>query len=366
MQYEQFTDDVVAELRRSRPVSEAEYRQLTHQVDANVEAELQRIRRFRPGWRRDRLEEALGMAALKILNSMEKEWRASGSARPWKAQRQYLRKVLNTSASDIGRAQTVPAPTAEEGDADFEPAPARAPRSARFVPLTDSVISTSDHRAVDNYLSAMAPSVLSLVVTRALDVVACRTQQPRMTDRAATVARFFLELDLGLDALSQRDDELAARLPDQWKGALATSLNVKPGRVSEALEVVANRIREAVYLFIVLAPIGEAVIDREVMSALYDVAYVEGHGMVTLKRKLLQKAGPLLQRRNPEWRIDLVLYVATARQDLATTLEDLSDAQILTRLHRAEALYATHVPHQRYSPPRFRCVIRCLEHHRPV
>ena len=366
MQYERFTEEAVASLKASRPVSEDEYRELTEQLAANVEVERERIGQITTPWRRDRFEEALGIAALKIMNVMDKEWRAGGTARPWVTGPQYLRAAGNTAASDIARAQTVPAPEGAGGEADFDPAPARAPRTARFVPLSDSTISTSDHRAVDNYLSAMAPSVLSLVATRALDVVASRAAQPRMSEIAATVTRFFLELDLGLDALSQQDVELAAKLPDQWKGALAASLDVKPGRVSEALEIVATRIREAVYLFVVLAPIGDAVIEREVMSTLYDVAYVDGHGLVTATRKLLQKAGPLLERRDHDWRIDLGLYLQTARRDLATTLEQRSDAQVLTGLHRAEALYASHVPHQHYSPPRFRCVIRCPEHHRPV
>lgn len=364
MQYEQFTRESWAELTRIRPISPEEYEALIAQVVDNfVEARAEILKRGDS----DIAKEALSAAVTSVLGSMDKRWRVTGCLPLSVGTPQYLRRAITNKTRDAERRRRLREREELSVDLDLEPVGGTGP-TGRYVRLTDDVVSSAYRRPADAFLDAIAPSVLCLVASRSLRLLETRQRRPQFKTPEATVARFFQDAELGLRAMNSDDHLVVEQFTDarKWKSELAEVLRVAPSTLSGFLKAVADRIREALYLFLVLAPPGHAVVDPRSMDDLYDVAYQNGHGLVTLTRKLLQKAGPLLERRDHDWHIDLVQYVATAREDLAATLGQRSDAQILTGLHRAEVLYATHVPHQRYSPPRFRCVIRCLEHHRPV
>lgn len=205
-------------------------------------------------------------------------------------------------------------------------------------------------------------SVALLVVGRMIELMLVRKNKPKLSDDDhVTVARFYLDCDLGLPLMTAKDTGLKKTFPDsgrQWKQPLAAALGRPPSYVTYVLkEKILPATRTAIYLFILLAPVGRAVLKEAQMGPLLDLVFQSNRHLETYQRKLLERAPRSLLRDDDSFLVD----VAKLAENPGTA-GPMSLSETIAELHVAEARYAARVPSQQYRPPRFRCVARCNVH----
>lgn len=198
-------------------------------------------------------------------------------------------------------------------------------------------------------------SVLVLASLRLLSVMGRREHRPTLSEFQQQVVRFYLELDLGIPAMSAGDTELLrTERTDFWRGDLAIARGVRAGAVSEVISKnLEPAIHWAAYFFVLLAPPGRAVVREAEMDPLLDLVFKANEHLPTPTRRLLIAAAEALHSQG-----DGNLVVDAAR----LVAPDESPSAVVDLLHDGESAYAARVP---FHDNKFRCVLRC-DLHRPT
>lgn len=375
MAYHVYSKDEHDGLKRARPATLEEFEALVEQVWEHAEAQ-QRRDRWVPEPARTVRATAATDAVRKLIRRMGRRWQADGGVVPWDAAWQTYRAAFTSALIDIRRTEArltkrvVPLSDIdyEEDPADdADPLAARTKWSPASPPRWDRV-DKWDLEGVDPYqpegvrLQRAAPTLLSAVAIRMLRVLADRQRRPRLSDQEATISRFLQERELSMLALTDGDLVRASRFaePGEWRRGLADSLEIPVTRVYKATEKILDFVRLGWYLFIVLAPRDDAVVEIDEMSRLLDLTHQPTRaGLEATECMLLRKAGATLTG-TPRVQVDVGAFVRRSQTDLRR-VASLPGTAIVELLHRAELGYASHVRGQ-VDPPAFQCVLAC-EHH---
>ncbi len=207
-------------------------------------------------------------------------------------------------------------------------------------------------------------SVLLLATVRLLSLMGRRTNRPRLDDAQLTVYRFYLEREIDVPALAKGDVKLLCLFPEdatQWKKNLAVAIKKSPAFITETIAgKILPAARTAIYLFVMLAPSGHAVLRQSEMDSLLDLVYRANRQIETSLRRLLQYAPECLVDDEGEFLIDIDTLAANPSAG-----GPLDPEHVFHKLHESEARYAVNVEAQTDDPPRFRCVAGC-DQHRPL
>jgi len=211
-------------------------------------------------------------------------------------------------------------------------------------------------------LARLSPPLLAAVAARTLRVLAERNKRPKLDENQAIVARFLQEMELSIVAMTPDDIKRAEsfEVVSDWRQELAASLGITIKRIYEITPLILAYVRIGYYLFIVLAPADEPVVDSASMNRLLDFVYLRGPDIDTTSRQLLQKAGSALTHERGTWQVDISAFIREVRADLRKVVCS-SDVDILFTLHSAEEVYARQVP-MHTDPLMYQCVVRCKTH----
>lgn len=371
-----YSKDEHDELKRARPATFEEFEALVEQVWQHAEAQQHRDRwASEPG--RTIRDTAATQAVRKLIRRMRRRWQAGDGVVPWDATWQTYRAAFTSELIDIRRTEArltkriVPLSEIGYGEDpasdDPDPLAARATWWPTSPPRWDRV-DEWDLEGVDPYqpegvrLQRAAPTLLAAVAIRMLRVLADRQHRPQLSDQEAMISRFFQERELSMLALTDGDLVRASRFaePGEWRRGLADSLEIPVTRVYKATEKILDFVRLGWYLFIVLAPRDDAVVEIDEMSRLLDLTHQPTRaGLEATECMLLRKAGATLTG-TPRVQVDVGAFVRRSQTDLRR-VASLPGTAIVELLHRAELGYASHVRGQ-VDPPAFQCVLAC-EHH---
>lgn len=256
-------------------------------------------------------------------------------------QKAFLRRIYKLRRSQIGKnAGEGPKTVPLDEDRNKEPSVVAPP--ARFRP---------------------SDSVVVAAWVRLLELMCRRTNRPLLAQDEATVVRFYLDCELGLPMMTPEDSDILHGFANNgryWKRDLAKELGQRPGFVSDTITKLVLAARTAIYQFILLAPAGQAVLDRKQMGPLIDLVYGVNKHLTTPQRKLLERAPRHLVQDDDGFLIDVAGLAEDPGPRGAMTIR-----QTIGELHVAEERYAAQVPSQQHHPPRFRCVADC-DLHRPI
>lgn len=377
VEYRVYSDDEYEELRRPRPATLDEFEALLEQLWQNVVSEQERLKRLDEPKRTARLTASVDALA-KLSGRMTKRWRASGTVVPWDASMQTYRSACASALIDLYRRQQRDAKRIAPGDdigtedermsTSTDPLIARAKRwpvrQSRWERLDDQGLEAVDpYQPEDVRLARATPTLLAAVAVRTLRVLGGRERRPRLSDVEATTARFLQEMEYSMLALTADDLARAARFaePAQWRSELAHSLGISVTAVYKATEKILGFVRLGWYLFIILAPKDDAVVNTDEMGRLLDRAhYPCKEDLDATQCMLLRKAGAALVG-TPSMRVDVGTFISHAQGELKRVASLPGDA-VVDLLHTAEITYARDVPGQT-EPPAFQCVLACDSHH---
>lgn len=230
----------------------------------------------------------------------------------------------------------------------------RSARESTFIEEHDTPPDTAMTSHEPGGVERPSESVVTVAWVRLLETMTARANRPRLNPDEATVARYYVHYDLAIPALHESDREIEAG----WRGNLATDLGRSAGFVSDTIKKLHLAARIAIYLFIQLAPPGKAVLTRDWMPPLLDEVYrARASHLTSTQRKLLENAMPCLVGNGGRHWVDVAALAQNPGPGGPIPEPDARDG-----LHLAEAIYAAHVPSQKATPPRFRCVTLCALH----
>lgn len=348
MEYRERREDEVRELRRPRAVTREELDELLRRVGDHRSAEQKRIDHLSlAAGERELREDASAAAQEYLVRGFIETWEATGQAIPWHAEPQVFRSKSKLCLIDLYRKQLrqeKSVTTTEDLDDYF------ATHSTHTQPIHGDT--------GDSALETLSLPLLIAVAARTLKAAARREQKPHLGLPQQQVARIFLELEFNVRAMTDTDMELLKGFEhhhQRWKSELAKHLGRNPSFVSTALTAIAGLIRSGIYLFVVLAPRGRAVIETAEISRLLDIVYSPNDDLEAGEQNLLQIAGQYLYYEEGTYPIDVApMCDAVAGK--------APHAEPVEALHRAETRYAVHVPGQAPHVPKFLCVVRCARH----
>ncbi|MEZ5085574.1 MAG: hypothetical protein R2722_04780 [Tessaracoccus sp.] len=205
---------------------------------------------------------------------------------------QYYTRARSNAYTDLKREHNAKSnPWVASGDADVTDHVQAGERKGRVPVVSVASVPEDPETAA---LTRLSGTVVGAIVSRAVLVMAGRARKPQLTDTDLTILAFLLELDHGLLALREEEAKQAHVFTEEktWRQELAAQLDgMNEKKLSAAVGTILARVRVALYLFAQLAPPHGSVDDPDEMDRLFDVAYIDGHGLDATARMLLHKAG---------------------------------------------------------------------------
>ncbi len=380
MEYRGYDDEEMAELLRERPVTREELNELLKRLEVHCEKQT-KPHRVSGQVADEQVLTAANDAVMNMTRSIERKWAATGMARLWDVSWQRYRKAYQNAMIDFQRREArhqPPTPADDDGDGwhdDYRPGthrvrevgqhghePDEMATAGNSVPFVDDegLVETNYHLPVQAQQRLIFPPILAVIATRTLRVMEARSRKPQLTEQQATIGRHLQEFEWSIASLTFTELEEAAASADRlrWRRRLAAKLDLKDRAIAAAVSVLADAVRLGNYLFYVLAPPDDAVVDLDVMDRLLDAVHIEGEGLKPTERMLLRKAGVSLESVR-RLQVSREAFLVQARK--LGRLADHSDREVLGELHSAELNYAVLVPGQG-QPPVFRCVLACRTH----
>lgn len=359
MRYQRFSEDEWDDLGRSRPVTRDELDGLITQVEGYFATVRDRFQHQQTS-DSDALILAASRACESVVRNLETRWSIDGTAVPKEASEQYYTRARSNAYTDLKREHNAKSnPWVASGDADVTDHVQAGERKGRVPVVSVASVPEDPETAA---LTRLSGTVVGAIVSRAVLVMAGRARKPQLTDTDLTILAFLLELDHGLLALREEEAKQAHVFTEEktWRQELAAQLDgMNEKKLSAAVGTILARVRVALYLFAQLAPPHGSVDDPDEMDRLFDVAYIDGHGLDATARMLLHKAGVELGRTRRGWAVDTSSFVVAARE--LKRMRSETDEGVIARLHESEGEYSLAVPRQT-NPPLFQCVLRCTPH----
>lgn len=358
VQFRIYSPAEMDELKRERDASFEELGEFIAMVGDHCSAELRRVKHIESTRSREELEMAATRAAVHMIRALIKTWHLRGTVRPWDAYPQPYRTAVRHALTDIRREQKRLRTREWLTDEALPPRRFQPPE-----PFDDAGLETVDYyKPIPASLARLSPPLLAAVAARTLRVLAERNKRPKLDENQAIVARFLQEMELSIVAMTPDDIKRAEsfEVVSDWRQELAASLGITIKRIYEITPLILAYVRIGYYLFIVLAPADEPVVDSASMNRLLDFVYLRGPDIDTTSRQLLQKAGSALTHERGTWQVDISAFIREVRADLRKVVCS-SDVDILFTLHSAEEVYARQVP-MHTDPLMYQCVVRCKTH----
>lgn len=383
MEYHVYGERESQELRRPRPGTKREVKVLLRQVDEHAEAAQRRILAMGQATgslsqTQQDLLQAATMAWEKQRKAIRRRWREHGEIRPWDAVAQKFQSALNGCLTDLHRKELrhrgrrAPMPPSVPDYPDewtgverlAEAAREQQERARYWDRFDDQGLEVADpYRPVaSQVVDAMAPPLFAVVAARTLRVLGERDRRPCLTPDEGRVSRFLQEMDWSIIALTDADTALGRHFtePTRWRHGLAGTTGMPVQRVYKATEKLLDHVRLGFYLFILLAPLGHAVVDTDEIDDLYDLTHFPSPRWLSASEcMLLRKAGVTLTT-GPRLRVDTGAFVRLSKKELKR-VADWPGEMVVRALHDAELAYTVHVPEQT-DPPAFQCVLACATH----
>ncbi len=393
MQYQELSDEQVAELKRPRPVTADQLKELIEKIGRNYDEYLKFLkRRGIPEGEKNLRAEAASVVVGRYLKKLKKSWFAYGEVSFWLGERvKFSRDCTDTFKEILGNenkggAVKVPEEVLQEGrvfpalvDAPGPDGETQPALSGRFKDLWGRVSPTAEDQAI-----ASLPSLAAILLPRILEVLGSRSGHGSLNADQVEAVQVLLAVAVPEMPVPEHIEELLKSFRDglgEWRTNLARvrmarrqdqSLPV-PGlsdhsprptgqsKVTADINRSRGKILLCLYLFVTLAPADSAVTRTGDMNDLLDAVFGPRNNLPTHYRRLLQKAGACLEHAEPRYRVDTDELHSRCRTD--NRFKTLTPDELIGMLHSAEDRYARLVPGQRHRPPRFACVLRCRTHH---
>ena len=390
MQSQKLSDEQVAELKRPRPVTAEQLKDLKKAVERNYENYLGSIEK-KNVLEADKylLEEAAAEVTENHLKRLDEEYERTGRAVLWlceevkfKADCSYKRKEIlgdvrkMTGISQAGRGKEIFQGSLGEMDSSgaWQGIPA-----ADMWHLMESRRTSAEDQAI-----AALPSLAAILLPRILEVLGSRSGHGSLSADQVEAVQMLLAVAVPEMPAPEHIEKLLESFQDdlrEWRTDLARVRMArkqnhplpdpdlrahfpKPASQSKVTGDI-NRSRGKIllclYLFVTLAPVDSAVTRTGDMNDLLDAVFGSRNSLPTHYRRLLQQAGACLENVNSGYRVDTDELHSRCRTD--NRFKTLTPDQLIDMLHNAEDRYARLVPGQRHRPPRFACVLRCQTHH---
>ena len=390
MQFQKLSDEQVAELKRPRPVTAEQLKDLKKAVERNYENYLESIEKKGVlETEKYLLEEAAAEVAENHLKRLDEEYERTGRAVLWlceevkfKADCSYKRKEIlgdvkkNIGMSRVGRGKEVSQVSLGEMDSSGA---WQGISAADMWHLTESRRSSAEDQAI-----AALPSLAAILLPRILEVLGSRSGHGSLSADQVEAVQVLLAVavpempapehikklleSFQCDLKEWRTDLARVRMareqnPPLPDPDLRTHFPKPTGqsKVTGDINHSRGKILLCLYLFVTLAPVDSAVTRTGDMNDLLDAVFGPRKDLPTHYRRLLQKAGACLENVKSTYRVDTDELHSRCRTD--NRFKTLTPDELIGMLHSAEDRYARLVPGQRCRPPRFACVLRCRTHH---
>lgn len=390
MQFQKLSDEQVAELKRPRPVTAEQLKDLKKAVERNYENYLESVEK-KDVWEAEKylLGEAAAEVAENHLKRLDEEYERTGRAVLWlceevkfKADCSYKRKeILGDVRKMTGIIQ------AGRGKEIFQGSLGEVDSSGAW-----QGISTTDMRhlmesrrsSAEDQAIASLPSLAAILLPRILEVLGSRSGHGSLSADQVEAVQVLLAAAVPEMPVPEHIKKLLESFQDdlkEWRTDLARVRMArkqnhslpdpdlrkhfpKPtgqSKVTGDINHSRGKILLCLYLFVTLAPVDSAVTRTSDMNDLLDAVFGPRNSLPTHYRRLLQKAGACLENVEPGYRVDTDELHSRCRTD--NRFKTLTPDKLIDMLHSAEDRYARLVPGQRHQPPRFACVLRCRTHH---
>ena len=390
MQYQKLSDEQVAELKRPRPVTAEQLKDLKKAVERNYENYLEYIGK-KNVLETDKylLEEAAAEVVESHLKRLDEEYERTGQAVLWlceevkfKADCSYKRKEIlgdvrkMTGISQAGRRKEIFQGSLGEMDSSG---------AWQGIPAADMrhLMESRRTSAEDQVISAL-PSLAATLLPRILEVLGSRSGHGSLSADQVEAVQVLLAIAVPEMLAPEHVAKLLENFEDdlrEWRTDLARVRMArkqdhplpdpdlrthfpKPtgqSKVTGDINHSRGKILLCLYLFVTLAPVDSAVTRTSDMNDLLDAVFGPRNNLPTHYRRLLQKAGACLENVKSTYRVDTDELHSRCRAD--NRFKTLTPDELIGMLHSAEDRYARLVPGQRRRPPRFACVLRCQTHH---
>lgn len=390
MQFQKLSDEQVAELKRPRPVTAEQLKDLKKAVEQNYENYLESIEKkdvLEP--ERYLLEEAAAEVAENHLKRLDEEYRRTGRAVLWlceevkfKADCSYKRKEIlgdvrkTRGISRVGREKEVSQVSLGEMDSSGV---WQGISAADMWHLMENRRTSAEDQAI-----AALPCVAAILLPRILEVLGSRSGHGSLSADQVEAVQVLLAIAVPEIPAPEHIEKLLESFQrdlKEWRTNLARVRMArkqnpplpdpdlrthfpKPtgqSKVTGDINHSRGKILLCLYLFVTLAPVDSAVTRTSDMNDLLDAVFGPRKDLPTHYRRLLQKAGACLENVKSTYRVDTDELHSRCRTD--NRFKTLTPDELIGMLHSAEDRYARLVPGQRRRPPRFACVLRCRTHH---